>query len=957
MKKDTFVSGRITWLAGIFVLLALVFGCAGLPGKGPAAYGNLGKPTDPVPFMESIKSGALPSGLRYFILENPKPENRAYLTLAVNAGSVLEEDDEQGLAHFVEHMAFNGTARFPESELINYLRSLGMRFGPEVNAYTSFDSTVYGIEVPVEIDQDGIKRIPGTALAVLDDWTRAITFAPSDVDDERAIIMEEYRSRLGAMDRIRRKMLPALLQGSPYAERLPIGLPEIIDGAPASRLENFYKKWYKADNMALIFVGDFNGGALEASLNDHFSIPTPDSPANRSWYDLPPPKKDNIEIMILTDPEMTSTRIDLYYKRGREAPRGDLAYYRSEIIDILVDRMLRLRFGDDAMNPESPYMWADAGNARYGASSRFYLMAAEAKTGSAEACLAELLKTRTSLIRYGFTGAEIKIAADSLVSDLRRVALEKDRQDSNSYVRSLTNYYLEGGNFADVEWELNAVQQILPHISAKDIAAAVKDYFSSNDLQVFIIAPEAEQASLPAEARIRQLVKESAKMKIAPPKAKAVEEGFLSEVPARGSVVSESIDTETGAVLWELSNGARVILKSTKNRNDEIILQALARGGTSSAAPGDDISAGLAIEMLQTSGQGPYSRTDLSRKLAGKQVTFSSWVSNYSRGLQASATTGDLKTLFEMIYLGFTDSRLDPEAVQTMMNQYRTILARRNEDPNNVFSDEMVKTIYGGHPHFKPLELEDLSKVDMESALAFIRRSLNPSDFTFVFTGNLKTETMSDFVETYIASIPAKETWNEWTKIQFDRPGKTEKIIYKGKEDRSLVYMGWFTGAPYTEEISAAAQVLSEYLDIRMTEEIREKLGGVYSISIGVSASPVPEGELFMQVYFACDPRRARELSAAVTNLLNRTVAEINRDTFAKSVEALKKEWESSIQSNSYIAQSYANSSVLLNTPLSRLDKRPQYYSALGPADIQKLCGQVLRNGPALIILYPEGFK
>ncbi|MDR2477588.1 MAG: insulinase family protein [Treponema sp.] len=957
MKKDTLVSGRITWLAGIFVLLALVFGCAGLPGKGTAAYGNLGKPTDPVPFMESIKYGALPSGLRYFILENSRPENRAYLTLAVNAGSVLEADDEQGLAHFVEHMAFNGTARFPESELINYLRSLGMRFGPEVNAYTSFDSTVYGIEVPVEIDQDGIKRIPNTALAVLDDWTRAITFAPSDVDDERAIIMEEYRSRLGAMDRIRRKMLPALLQGSPYADRLPIGLPEIIEGAPASRLENFYKKWYKADNMALIFVGDFNGEALEASLNDHFSIHRPASPVNRPWYDLPPPKKDNIEIMILTDPELTATRIDLYYKRGREAPRDDLAYYRSEIIDILIDRMLLLRFGDDAMNPESPYMWADAGNARYGASSRFYLMAAEAKTGSAEACLAELLKTRTSLIRYGFTGEEIKIAADSLVSDLRRVALEKDRQYSNSYVNSLTNYYLEGGNFADVEWELDAVQQMLPHISARDIAAAVKDYFSSNDLQVFIIAPEAEQANLPAEARIRQLVKESAGMKIAPPRAKAVEEGFLSEVPARGSVLAQSVDAETGAVLWELSNGARVILKSTKNRNDEVILQAMARGGTSSAASGDDISASLAIEMLQTSGLGPYPRTELSRKLAGKQVTFSSWVSNYYRGLQASSTTGDLKTLFEMIYLSFTDSRLDPEAVQTMMNQYRTILARRNEDPNNVFSDEIVKTIYGGHPHFKPLELADLSKVNMESALAFIRHSLNPADFTFVFTGNLETETMSDYIETYLASIPAKETWNEWTKLRFDRPGKTEKIIYKGKEDRSLVYMGWFTGAPYTEETSAAAQVLSEYLDIRMTEEIREKLGGVYSVSIGVSAAPVPEGELIMQVYFACDPRRARELSAAVTSLLNRTVAEINRDTFTKSVEALKKEWESSIQSNSYIAQSYANSSVLLDLPLSRLDKRPQYYSAVSPAGIQKLCGQVLRDGPALIILYPEGFK
>jgi zinc protease len=265
---------HVVLFAGLVSLL--LYACSSLGSAGSAAWGNLGRPADPVPFMEKVRTGTLPSGLRYFILENSKPENRACLTLAVNAGSVLEEDDEQGLAHFVEHMAFNGTERFPETDLINYLRSLGMRFGPEVNAYTSFDKTVYGIEVPVESDSYGIRRIPDTALAVIDDWTRAITFAPQDVDDERAVIMEEYRSRLGAWNRIQQQYLPVLFRDSPYAHRLPIGLPEIIQGAPALRLEGFYKKWYQADNMALIFVGDFDGAALEASLGDHFLIGPPE---------------------------------------------------------------------------------------------------------------------------------------------------------------------------------------------------------------------------------------------------------------------------------------------------------------------------------------------------------------------------------------------------------------------------------------------------------------------------------------------------------------------------------------------------------------------------------------------------------------------------------------------------------------------------------------------------------
>ncbi|MCL1932080.1 MAG: insulinase family protein [Treponema sp.] len=933
-------------MAAIGFIALLLCACSSLPNAGLAA---------PVPFMEQVRTGTLPSGLRYFILENSMPENRAYLTLAVNAGSVLENDDERGLAHFVEHMAFNGTERFPEAELVNYLRSLGMRFGPEVNAYTSFDSTVYGIEVPVEADSGGVRRIPDMALAVIDDWTRAITFDPKDVDDERGVIMEEHRMRLGAWDRIRKEWLPVLFRGSPYAERMPIGLPEIIEEAPAARLEGFYKKWYQADNMALILVGDFDGAALEASLGDHFKIEKPAAPTQRPLYDLPPPKKGNIETLILTDPELTNTTINLYFKRGREARRGDVAFLRGEVIDILIDNMLSLRFEDQLTKPETPYMYAGTGEARYGTSSRFYVMQARAKSGSAEASLAELLRAKETLLRYGFNDAEMAIAAETLVSYVQQQVQEKDRQESSKYIRLLTSYYLEGGNLADAEWELAALQEMLPNIKAKDINAAIKDYFAANDLQVFIFAPEAERESLPSDARIKQMIAESRKMKIAPPRSDVVEGDLLSTVPSRGGVLSESVDAETGALMWELENGARVIMKSTANKNDEIVLQAMARGGTSGAALEDHVSARLAVEMVQISGLGPWSRSDMSRKLAGKQVSLAYWVSHYYRGFQGSSTSGDLKTLFEMLYLNFTDPRIDSVAVQAMMDQYATALALRGENPQTAFSDEINRTIYGGSPYFKPLELGDLSKADTGKALDFIRKGLNPADYTFIFTGNLDTAAMKRFIEIYLASIPpAGENWNAWTDLAISRPGKVVNNVNKGKEEQSTVFMAWFSKAPFSEELSSIAQVLGEYLDIRMDDEIREKLGGVYSISAGVGISPVPQGELIMQVYFACDPKRVPELSAAVVTLLNQTAANINRDIFGKAVEALKKEWETSMQSNSYIAQSYANSAVLLNLPLSRLNRRPQYYDAVTPADIQRICAQLLPNGPTQVILLPE---
>ncbi|MCL2126760.1 MAG: insulinase family protein, partial [Treponema sp.] len=649
--------------------------------------------------------------------------------------------------------------------------------------------------------------------------------------------------------------------------------------------------------------------------------------------------------------------VDLYFRRSREARRDDLSFYRGEIIDILIDRMLGMRFEEDAAKPQTPYVYAAAGTVRYAASSRFYIMTAQAKTGGAEESLAELLRAKESMLRYGFTAGELAVASESLLSDLRRLAQEKDRQESGRYVDSLVDFYLEGGNLADIEWELDAVQRLLPHIGAGDIDAAVKDYFGPGDIQVFIFAPEAELASLPGEALVRRMVKESPKMKIAPPESKAVEEGFLPAVPQRGEIISESADDETGAVIWELGNGARVILKPTYNKNDEIVMQAMARGGTSSAAPQDYVSAGLAVEMVQVSGLGPWPRPELARKLAGKQVSLSYSISSYFRGFRGSATSGDLGTLFEMLYLSFTDPRIDTEAVKAMMDQYATSLARRGDNPGTVFGDEISRIVYGGHPYFKPLEIEDLPKADSGTALAFVKKSLNPADFTFIFTGNLDTAAMRGYAETYLASIPAGESWNSWTALDFSRPGKTEKDVYKGMEEQSRVYIAWFAAAPFTEELSVTAQVLSEYLDIRMTEEIREKLGGVYSISVNVPVSPVPSGELSMQVYFACDPRRVRELSQAVTGLLDRTASEaVDPGTFSKAVEALKMEWETSMQSNAYIAQSYANSSVLLNLPLSRLDRRPQYYDAVSPAGIQRICSMLLQggNGPAQVVLYPE---
>ncbi|MDR0689888.1 MAG: insulinase family protein [Spirochaetaceae bacterium] len=943
---------KICTILAVFMVISCVSGTK----VKSENYGGLGQPSDPVPFMAAARIGVLPNGLRYYILENRKPENRIYLTLAVNAGSVLEEENERGLAHFVEHMAFNGTARFPESELINYLRSLGMRFGPEVNAYTTFDETVFGIEVPTETDGAGTKRIPAKALEVIDDWTHAITFAPADVDDERLVVMEEYRNRLGAMERIQRQMIPIIFQGSPYVDRLPIGLPEIIQGAPPERLENFYKTWYRPDNMAIILVGDFDGAAVEAELPAYFTAPAPEKPLNRPFYDLPPPKKGNFSATIITDPELPFTRIDMYYKQPSQPLRGDLASYRQGLIDNLIDRMLSIRFDEAASKSETPYIWAGAGDLRYGKSSRYYVIAAQVKTGSAEAVFREILWEKEALVRYGFTEDEIDRAKRSLVSYAEQMVSEWDRQESNGYVWGFTNHFLTGQNVADITWELEAIKQLLPGINAKEIQRTVRDYFAANDLRVLLAGPETEASSFPTEKQIRTLAAESRRAKIAPPEAAVFTGELIAEEPRAGTITSESEDP-AGAVIWELSNGATVILKETRNRNNEIILYGIAPGGTTNVPAGEYVSANLAAEMMEASGLGPYSRPELVKKLADKRAAISLWTSSYLRGIQGSSTAGDIKTLFEMIYLGFTNPRIDPEAVKALLDQYRTSLAQRNEDPDSVFIDEMARIIYGNSPWFKPMEPADLSRVDQALAAKFLAETLNPADYTFVFTGNIDVEAMRTYTEIYLASIPPAASRKTWTDPGIVRPGKTERLVYKGKEERSFVFLGWYAPAPYSEAAGAVTGVLNEYLNIILTEEIREKLGGVYSISANAVLAPLPTGELNLQIYFACDPKRAAELSTAVENLFAGIAGgAINGDILDKSREALKKNWETSMESNSFIARSYANFSAFLNLPLSQLDERPGLYNAVSAADLQQTMARILRTGPVRGILYPEGW-
>jgi zinc protease len=943
--------------AVILLFSILVLTCA---VTSSVNYGGLGAGTDKVPFTNRALTGVLPNGLRYFILENSLPENRAHVALVVNAGSVLERDDQRGFAHFVEHMAFKGTARFPEMELIDYLRSLGMRFGPDANAYTSYDETVYHFDVPVEI-VDGIKRIPDRALAILDDWTYAISFNPADVESESRVILEELRARLGAMDRVRKITLPVLFYGSAYAEREPIGLAHIIENADSCQLREFYERWYTSDNMALVFIGDFDGRTLEAELTDHFNMPAATQPVNRPVHTLPPPKDGNFHVQIITDPELTSSSYLIYYKQRQGAQKGTISYYREIVIDYLIRAMLTKRFDDAANDPSSSAISSWGGIWRWSLNTKFYSMGTQPKTGNTEQALKELLLEIESIKRFGFTETELAIAKLNLIAHMERLLSEKDRMESRRFIRSFTSHFLYGDDMADIEWEVNAVSSMLPGIGLREILQAARNYFSANDINVFLIAPKAEEENLPDIEQIKSIFREAQNAQLSPRQEIPLLSDLMNRIPIPGEIISEKTDEETGALVIGLSNGANVILKQTENRNNEIILYAMARGGTNNMPEEHAVSVRLASEMINVSGIGPHTRMELVNKLAGKQVSASFWASTSYRGFQGSSTTQDIKTLFELIYLFFTEPKLDERAVSAMIDQYRTNLIHQDDDPQSALSREVTRIIFNNHPRYRPFELADMDKISLDHVYNFILNCLNPQDYTFVFTGNLDIEQMRKFAANYLASIPnlAESSLNEWVSPEITRPGKTESILYKGQDERCIVFLIWFAEGSeiFDEQKNQVAAILSEYLRITLNNEIRENLGGVYSISSGVSVSVIPVGEYSLSVFFHCDPARVYELIDAVKeSIIQITTKPLNIDTFNMAKEAMLMGHERSIQQNLHIAQSYANSSVLFDTPLNRLNMRPYAIRAVTAGDVQEFCTRILNEGPVMVIMFPKNW-
>ena len=842
--------------------------------------------SDLLPVDPAVILKRLPNGLTYYIRQNKKPENRAQFRLVINAGSILETDKQQGLAHFLEHMAFNGTVHFRKHEIVDFLESIGMQFGADLNAYTSFDETVYQLEIPMD-KPEVVKK----GVQILEDWAHEITFDPEEIEKERGVVIEEWRLGRGAQGRLRDKQIPVLLHESRYAERLPIGKPNIIRSIERSEFINFYRQWYRPNLMAVIAVGDFDPKAMEALIVEHFTALTnpPDAPKRVS---SPVPDHAGTLFSIETDPELSSTTLEIACQHP-VSPDGRAIDYRRDLVDGLYSRLLNQRLNERVQDANPPYLYAGVGKSHMVRVKDMAEQVAAVKDGLfAEGLKALLIESRRAR-RDGFTSSELERAKTQTLRSMERAYEERDKTQSGAYVREYVENFLTDEPIPGIAEELRLTRRFLSEITLAEVDRAGDDWITETNRVILYSAPTKSETKPPSEQDILSVIKQADGVDIAAYNDGVSTAPLLARVPAPGKIISESNHKEVETLEWVLSNGAHVLLKPTTNKNDLILMNAFSPGGHSLVGDKDYISAAMASGIVGQSGLGDYDLIQLRKKLTGKIASVSASIDEQSEELSGSASPKDLETWFQLMYLHFTAPRADEKTFESYLTRIKVGIENRERNPQVVYGDAIEKALYGNHPRHRPMSLELLKELDREAALRIFRdRFADASGFTFVFVGAFKPEELRPYVQTYLASLPALNRREQGRDVG-DEPkhGHLNVEVKKGLEPKSSVNIMFHGDAKWSMEERTALRGAVDVLRIRLRELLREDKSGVYGVGVYGNLTRLPKQTYSCGVSFTCSPDNVSDLTQA-------TLDEIKRlQTEGPSAENLEKVRETLLRS------------------------------------------------------------
>jgi len=852
----------------------------------------------PLPVDPAVRTGKLDNGLVYYIRKNSKPEKRVELRLAVNAGSILENDDQQGLAHFTEHMCFNGTKTFPKNELISFLQKTGVKFGADINAYTSFDETVYMLQLPT--DEPGLVD---KGFQVLEDWAHNVTFDSKEIDKERGVIVEEWRLGLGAQDRMMKKFLPVILKGSQYAERVPIGKVEILENFKYETLRNFYKEWYRPDLQAVVIVGDIDPDSAEQQIIEHFSgLKNPKEPRERVTYTIPGNKEPLLA--ITTDPEAMQNVVLMFWKHPvlEIKTLGDL---KTKITGELFTGMLNQRFSELSQKPSCPYVYAGAGYGGFLARTNdAYILSAMPKENQIDQTVAVILAENQRVKQFGFTSTEYERQKEEMLSQYEKQAKEFDKTESAQLAGEYVSNFLTKDPIPGIQKEFIFVKKLLPEITLEEVNDIAKQWITEENMAMVIMGPEKEGLKIPTVDETLAIIEKSKSEELVA-YVDTYREAPLVEGGLPGaSITSKTVNSELDYTELTLSNGVKVILKPTEFKNDEIVISAFSPGGNSLYPDDQFLSANFAASIIDQSGAGKFDNIELQKKLKGKTLSINPYISDVKEGFSGNTTPKDLETLLELVYLYFDAPRKDTTAFQAFISQMENQMKFMKSNPVMAFYDTLFKTAY---PNSKRLIIfpteEQMNSINLDDAFnIYSDRFADASDFTFVLVGNFNTDSITPMVVKYLGSLPSTgriETWQD--KSVVFASGITDIRFNKGTDPQSMVGIGMSEPFEWNEENILHMYMLKEILQIKLIEVIREKLSGVYSPQIMLNVDKYPKSEYMMGIIFGCSPKTTDKLTKAVFGEIKTILKKgPTPEDLTKAKEAMIRSRETDLEKNSF---------------------------------------------------------
>src|SRR5688572_14299529 len=861
----------MTMRGTLCTVLAALFLCG--VTAGPTNAGQLaassGAATAPldrtVPVDPRITVGTLPNGLRYYIRANQAPRNRAELRLVVSAGSVLEDDNQRGLAHMVEHMAFNGSKNFPNQRIVSFMQSIGMRFGAHVNAHTGFDETVYQLQIPTENP-----TIIDTAFLVMEDWATNVTFDPAEIEKERGVVLEEWRLGLGADARMRDAQLPVVLKGSRYADRLPIGTPDVIRSFRPEELRRFYNDWYRPDMMAVIVVGDFDPATIEGLIKARFGrIPARLDPRPKPAFDVP--GHEGTLYAVTTDPEARGTIVNV----TSTMPARDqttIGAYRQSLVERLFAGMLSDRFEELSKSANPPFLAAETSRSLFIGPAEATSLAALVTDNGIERGISALFAEAERVRRFGFTATELERQKANMRLFLERASIEEASWESGRLADEYARNFLQKEPIPGIGYEYALHQRFVPEITLAEVNALAPGWMPDRSRVVSVTAPRRPGVTMPTEARLAAAIKAGASGSLTAYVDAVNTQPLLQPLPAPGKVVKTTTKDALGITEWELSNGVRVVLRPTTFKQDEIIFRAISAGGTSLASDADFVAAQTATAVIGRSGLGALTESALERTLAGKTAFVQPQIDDVSEGLRGGSSRRDLETMFQLIYLTFTQPRADPDAFRTLTGQLAATLGNRQALPDAVFGDAVEEAVSQGHLRARPLTPALLPQMRLDRSLAFYKeRFADASDFTFVFVGTIDLKAIQPLVERYLGSLPALKRPEAVRDVGIRPPGGiVERQVRKGVDPRSQVSL-LFTGPFQNDQLHRVTlRAMAETLEGNLQRTLREDLGGTYGVSVRPDYAEQPRGEYRVTISFACDPARLDTLVTALFQEIER---------------------------------------------------------------------------------------